>query len=268
MHFQFGSRAKTVAIAAITGSMALAAGAARGPVFLRMKFKAGENLKYAFTMQLTTVVGAHGGERTIPARMAMEIATHVTKVLPDGNAQAIESVNGMKYMVNGNVLPAPATPSFTMVFSPLGHILSMKATGGTAQERAMAGQFSSSMQNATVYLPKHAVSPGQTWVTTGKLPPVSGGGIYTVHSRLVKTEHVGGFTTVLIHSVMTAPISVAQADGGTGELHMTSDSDFSPAAGKLIRMSGSGDMSMTLSNGPNGPMNMKVHMVLAMRLLQ
>ncbi|MDE2125431.1 MAG: hypothetical protein KGJ62_02455 [Armatimonadetes bacterium] len=268
MDSQIGPRVKSLAFGAIAASLAVAASAAHGPVLLRMKYKAGQTLKYALTMQLATSVNVNGGEQNIPARMTMQMVRHIVKVMPSGNAQATESIENMKYMVNGNQFPTPATPSFTVVYSPLGTIVSMKTNGGSAQMKAMAGQLTSPMQNAAVYLPKQAVSPGQSWVSSGKLPAVAGGGTYTVRSRFVKAEHVGGFPTVLIHSVMDAPIAVSQAGGGTGELKMTSDSDFSPSAGKLIRVSGSGNMSMKVSNGPNGPMNMKIHMVLALSLLQ
>jgi hypothetical protein len=180
---------------AVALAVLVALGAARpaqAQVTLRYKFKEGEKLRYLMTMKMKIKVDAGGKDVEVNANMEMPMSMQTLKVLPDGKAEVLMKLEGMKMSMemgegksfsfdtaNPEGLPEEAREVFqkmlkdgiTMTMDPLGHVSDMKMPESWKELMQKGGQGPLNLDALTgkgnlmwyLVFPKGPVTKGQTW---------------------------------------------------------------------------------------------------------
>jgi hypothetical protein len=247
---------------------------------LVLAFARGQSTSYEMNMAMKGSVGTGALHQPLDMKIMETITWHVISVDPEGVATVRLSGSDVSGSVNGVGIPTPSQDlSFTMRISPDGRILTMNglALGGSMDS---GGLGFPGMGQLTPILPKHPVSPGDSWRKTfSQRFPFGHGSIrYTSKSTFVRFDDWNGAKAAVIRTKYHVPLAITMefgkmmnalgagasmpgaqslahariAYGGSGTFTMTSWIDL--GAKQMLKCSSTGvfDMTMRFSGLPPG----------------
>ncbi len=256
-------------------------------VNLEYKYTPGEILRYKIVSDVKVQITSspNGASITMPMKMACVFKQHTKRVLPDGNAEIVLSVESLRMEVMGETreLPFKQIPPITMVVSKKGEVKSIAAKE-LFEKIIPGGQLmcTKGMGTNMVMLPQGELRVGDTWAKD--FPAVEGLNNVRLSGRLLSTDFkVGKYSTAAFKECfggdldVTLPMAInAQGNAGMplgGKLKggFLGDSIvcFSVERGQLIRTDGNLNMNITASmEGINNgsPANVAAQMEIAYQL--
>jgi len=169
-----------------------AARPAQAQVTLRYKFKEGEKLRYLMTLTMKMKVDVGGKDVEANAAMKMPMSMQTVKVFPDGKAEVLMKLEGMKMSMEmgegksfsfdtdnleglpeeaRDVLQKMLKDGIAMTMDPLGHASDVKVPESWKELMQKGGQGPLNLDALTgkggmmgyVVFPKGPVTKGQTW---------------------------------------------------------------------------------------------------------
>ena len=226
------------------------------PLELRMKFKPGDVNKYQMTMQANILLPGQpaGAVTRYDTNISMVIQQRVVKANPDGSAEvAISTLSGLG-LVGGQPLKVDinAKPS-TITFDARNNIVNIKNLSPSATGNDVTGKIfqSGALSTQGVYLPRQPVKIGDKWTQKVNISGLGQDNNGTVETKLVGFAQVGLFETARLRSVMKIPFVIVDKTAKppiplNGLLNMVYDSNLALREGKVVRSTGTGDITVVV----------------------
>jgi hypothetical protein len=228
------------------------------PLELRMKFKPGDINKYQMSMQANILLPGQpaGAVTRYDTNISMVIQQRVVKVNMDGSADvAISTLSGLG-IVGGQTLKVDLTAKPSLItFDTRNNIVTIKNLPQNATSNDVTGKIfqSGALSTQGVYLPKQAVKIGDKWTQKVNISSLGKDNSGTVETKLVRLETVGLFETVRLRSVMKIPFVIVDKTSKppiplNGMLNMVYDSNLALHEGKVVRSTGTGDITVVVGD--------------------
>ena len=232
--------------------------AVAAPLELRMKFKPGDINKYQMTMQANILLPGQptGAVTRYDTNISMVIQQRVVKANPDGSAEvAISTLSGTG-LVGGQSLKVDLTAKPSLItFDSRNNIVTIKNMPQNATSADVTGKIfqSGALSTQGVYLPKQPVKIGNKWTQKVNISSLGKDNSGTVETKLVRLETVGLFETARLRSVMKIPFVITDKTSKppiplNGMLNMVYDSNLALQEGKVVRSTGTGDITVVVRN--------------------
>lgn len=274
--------AAVVVVAAAVFFVMRGGGSADAMVF-KYAFNKGAKQSYALSLTMTAVPAGVPDAQSFEGKVDATLGYEVVNTLEDGSSVVDLTIDGLTVEPNPGGLPTDVG-KLTVTVGPDGTVKKVEGSGGLfGAAGAVFGPASSPMgadpsdttgsQFMFPQFPANAIAPGDSWEEDATFPLPFGDQSVTVHTSGKHTGfEEGEFGRVAkMHQSMSSPFdlsfSLAEALAGlggegaggplppeaqnavfkmTGDMSMDADSLVIPETGDLVRMDGTGKVSMRM----------------------